>query len=229
VLSTSSLRLRLPLKLPLKRTTWTSATSQSLGNSWLLTPRNGRFVSTKIYNKTAPIFAQCSLLCLQNQDQYAVLGLSALRYRATTEQIKKAHHKKVLRHHPDKKAGAVGDSNDDSFFKCIQKAFDTLINPEKRRQWDSVDPVATAEDDELVPLGKVEPEEFFESWAPLFEREVCNKNENCSSTSFFVQELKYDVGSVTGALQQEPAGSQPWDCRVHQARSRGLLRLLVQL
>jgi DnaJ homolog subfamily C member 2 len=78
----------------------------------------------------------------------------------------------VLKHHPDKKAGAVGDSNDDSFFKCIQKAFETLSNPEKRRQWDSVDPVATAEDDSLVPIGKVEPGEFFETWAPIFEREV---------------------------------------------------------
>lgn len=29
--------------------------------------------------------------------------------------------KKVLKHHPDKKAGAAGDSNDDSFFKCIAK------------------------------------------------------------------------------------------------------------
>lgn len=27
----------------------------------------------------------------------------------------------MLRHHPDKKAGQAGDSNDDAFFKCIQK------------------------------------------------------------------------------------------------------------
>lgn len=29
--------------------------------------------------------------------------------------------RKVLRHHPDKKAGVSGGTNDDSFFKCIQK------------------------------------------------------------------------------------------------------------
>lgn len=57
---------------------------------------------------------------VQNQDHYAVLGLSKYRWRATDEQIKKAHRKKVLKHHPDKKASA-GQNDDDSFFKCIQK------------------------------------------------------------------------------------------------------------
>jgi DnaJ family protein C protein 2 len=52
-----------------------------------------------------------------------VLGLSKYRYKATDEQIKKAHRKKALKHHPDKKAGATGDENDDSFFKCIQKGY----------------------------------------------------------------------------------------------------------
>jgi len=33
------------------------------------------------------------------------------------------------------------NANDDAFFKCIQKAHEVLTNPEKRRQFDSVDPV----------------------------------------------------------------------------------------
>jgi len=57
---------------------------------------------------------------LKNQDHYAVLGLSKYRWRATDDQIKKAHRKKVLKHHPDKKA-AAGAVDDDNFFKCIQK------------------------------------------------------------------------------------------------------------
>ena len=61
-----------------------------------------------------------NVMNVQNQDHYAVLGLSKYRWRATDEQIKKAHRKKVLKHHPDKKASA-GQSDDDSFFKCIQK------------------------------------------------------------------------------------------------------------
>jgi hypothetical protein len=64
--------------------------------------------------------------------------------------------KKVLKHHPDKKAsgpnaapttssiflnGVSQNTNDDAFFKCIQKAHEVLTNTERRRQFDSVDPV----------------------------------------------------------------------------------------
>jgi len=104
----------------------------------------------------------------KSQDHYAVLGLSALRWKATPEQIKIAHRKKVLKHHPDKKAGATGLSNDDSFFKCIAKAHEILSHPEKRRQFDSVD---EAIDDEKVPTGKEKPEKFYSLWGPVFERE----------------------------------------------------------
>jgi DnaJ family protein C protein 2 len=33
----------------------------------------------------------------------------------------RSDRRKVLRHHPDKKASAGGEANDDSFFKCIAK------------------------------------------------------------------------------------------------------------
>ncbi|KAF7312144.1 1-cys peroxiredoxin [Mycena indigotica] len=100
----------------------------------------------------------------KKQDNYRVLGLSHLRWRATPDQIKVAHRKKVLRHHPDKKAqdhtaasslGVTFNTNDDAFFKCIQKAHEVLMNPERRRQFDS---------------GKnVRP--FLPTFAPIFERE----------------------------------------------------------
>src|ERR1700733_6370925 len=87
-----------------------------------------------------------SLLTMhQTQDHYAVLGLSKYRYKATDEQIKKAHRKKVLRHHPDKKAAAGQADENDSFFKCIQRANEILTDPVKRRQWDSVDEAADVE------------------------------------------------------------------------------------
>jgi DnaJ homolog subfamily C member 2 len=83
----------------------------------------------------------------------------------------------VLKHHPDKKAGAVGDSNDDAFFKCIQKANDILTHPEKRRQFDSVDPyydlleadVPTAQQ---VTKSKDPNLAFFKLFSPVFEREA---------------------------------------------------------
>lgn len=113
----------------------------------------------------------------KKQDHYAVLGLSQLRYKATDEQIKIAHRKKVLKHHPDKKAGVAGDSNDDAFFKCIQKAMEVLTNPERRRQFDSVDPDFEASVDDVPTASQVKNAKdpnayFFKTFAPVFEREA---------------------------------------------------------
>lgn len=99
----------------------------------------------------------------KEQDHYLVLGISNLRYKATEEQIKKAYRKKVLKHHPDKKASA-GNTNDDNFFKCIQKAWEVLSDPIRRRQFDSVDPTF----DEYVP-DRCDPEDFYEEFGPVFE------------------------------------------------------------
>ncbi|KAI8141529.1 DnaJ domain-containing protein [Fennellomyces sp. T-0311] len=102
----------------------------------------------------------------KTQDNYAVLGLTKLRYKATEEQIKKAHRRMVLLHHPDKKA----DKNDDAFFKCIAKAYETLMNPVSRRQYDSVD-FGMSYIDEDVPTAKT-PGNFYKLWTPVFEREA---------------------------------------------------------
>lgn len=99
----------------------------------------------------------------KEQDHYLVLGISNLRYKATEEQIKKAYRKKVLKHHPDKKASA-GNTNDDNFFKCIQKAWEVLSDPIRRRQFDSCDPTF----DEYVP-DKCDPEDFYDEFRTVFE------------------------------------------------------------
>lgn len=100
----------------------------------------------------------------KKQDHYAVLGLSKYRYKANDAQIKKAHRKKVLKHHPDKKA-ASGNVNDDAFFKCIQKAMEILSDPIKRRQYDSVDEGAEA----TVPTKKAK--DFYKTWGRAFAAE----------------------------------------------------------
>ncbi|MDI1486096.1 MAG: Zuotin [Ramalina farinacea] len=103
----------------------------------------------------------------KGQDHYAVLGLSKHRWRATESQIKRAHRKKVLRHHPDKKA-AAGSSEDDSFFKCIQKATEVLLDPVKRRQFDSVDEAADVE----PPTKKqAQQSNFYKLWNKVFDSE----------------------------------------------------------
>ncbi|PVU94936.1 hypothetical protein BB560_000782 [Smittium megazygosporum] len=105
----------------------------------------------------------------KQQDHYAILGLSALRYKATPDQITKQYRKKALMHHPDKKiamAGGVANPQFDEYYKCVQKAHNTLIDPVRRRQYDSVDP--------QIPEGypvKVSKKNFFKTYSKIFELE----------------------------------------------------------
>lgn len=104
----------------------------------------------------------------KGQDHYAVLGITKYRWRTTEDQIKRAHRKKVLKHHPDKKA-AAGGTEDDQFFKCIQKATEVLLDPVKRRQFDSVDEAADVE-----PPTKKETQKgnFYKLWGKVFDSEA---------------------------------------------------------
>ncbi|KAK4178253.1 DnaJ domain-containing protein [Triangularia setosa] len=104
----------------------------------------------------------------KQQDHYKVLGLSKYRWKATEEQIKRAHRKKVLKHHPDKKA-AAGRTDDDNFFKCIQKATEVLLDPIKRRQFDSVDEEADVEPPTKKQLQKGN---FYKLWGNVFKSEA---------------------------------------------------------
>jgi DnaJ family protein C protein 2 len=81
----------------------------------------------------------------------------------------------VLKHHPDKKATIAGETNDDAFFKCIQKAMDVLTNPERRRQFDSVDPYYQSLEEDVPTPSQLKGKDyyaFFKGFAPVFEREA---------------------------------------------------------
>lgn len=114
-----------------------------------------------------PLLLQREAKDWKSQDHYAVLGITRYRYRATEEQIKRAHRRKVLKHHPDKKA-AAGGTEDDQFFKCIQKANEVLSDPVRRRQFDSVDEGA-----EVEPPTKKETQKgnFYKLLGKVFEAE----------------------------------------------------------
>jgi molecular chaperone DnaJ len=62
---------------------------------------------------------------------YKVLGVSK---KASAEEIKKAHRKLVRKHHPDRNPD---DPGAEEKFKEIQGAYDTLSDPEKRKQYDA--------------------------------------------------------------------------------------------
>ncbi|KAG6013898.1 hypothetical protein E4U54_006161 [Claviceps lovelessii] len=115
-----------------------------------------------------PMMLQREAKDWKSQDHYKILGLSKYRWKATEEQIKKAHRKKVLKHHPDKKA-AQGRTEDDQFFKCIQKATEVLLDPVKRRQYDSVDEEADVEPPTKKQLQKGD---FYKLWSKVFKSEA---------------------------------------------------------
>ncbi|KAB5546843.1 DnaJ domain-containing protein [Coniochaeta sp. 2T2.1] len=117
-----------------------------------------------------PMMLQREAKDWKSQDHYQVLGLSKYRYKATEDQIKKAHRKKVLKHHPDKKA-ASGRTEDDNFFKCIQKAFEVLLDPVKRRQFDSVDEKADVEPPTKKELQAKNGKNYYKLWNNVFKAE----------------------------------------------------------
>ncbi|XP_073317151.1 uncharacterized protein [Primulina huaijiensis] len=111
----------------------------------------------------------------KQQDHYALLGLSHMRYLATEEQIRKSYREAALRHHPDKRAAlllaeeteAAKQAKKDeieSHFKAIQEAYEVLIDPVRRRIYDSTD-----EFDDEIPCDCAS-HEFFKVFGPAFLR-----------------------------------------------------------
>ncbi|KAF8088847.1 hypothetical protein N665_0528s0005 [Sinapis alba] len=111
----------------------------------------------------------------QQQDHYALLGLSNLRYLATEDQIRKSYREAALKHHPDKMASLLlaeeteeakeaKKEEIESRFKAIQEAYEVLMDPTRRRIFDSTD-----EFDDEVPTDCA-PQDFFKVFGPAFKR-----------------------------------------------------------
>lgn len=111
----------------------------------------------------------------KQQDHYALLGLAHLRFLATEEQIRKSYRETALKHHPDKQAALLLNEKTEeakqakkdeieSHFKTIQEAYEVLIDPVKRRIYDSTD-----EFDDEIPTDCA-PQDFFKVFGPAFMR-----------------------------------------------------------
>ncbi|CAO2841568.1 unnamed protein product, partial [Amaranthus hypochondriacus] len=109
------------------------------------------------------------------QDHYALLGLAHLRYLATEDQIKKSYRDVALKYHPDKQAALllaekseaakqVKKEEIENHFKAIQEAYELLIDPQRRRIYDSTD-----EFDDEIPTDCA-PQNFFKVFGPAFMR-----------------------------------------------------------
>ncbi|KAE8891663.1 hypothetical protein PF005_g5166 [Phytophthora fragariae] len=99
---------------------------------------------------------------------YQQLGLSDIGFDVTDEQVKKAYHRVLIEHHPDK----TGKTENDPNYLAVQKAFTTLMDPQKKRAYDS-----QCDFDEWIPSGneKVaendpqgEGKSFYELYGPVF-------------------------------------------------------------
>lgn len=111
----------------------------------------------------------------QQQDHYALLGLGHLRFLATEDQIRKSYRDMALKHHPDKQASLIlAEATEEakqakkdeieSHFKAIQEAYEVLIDPTKRRIFDSTD-----EFDDDIPTDCA-PQDFYKVFGPAFMR-----------------------------------------------------------
>ncbi|NP_001332867.1 gonidialess A/Zuotin related factor-like protein [Solanum lycopersicum] len=109
------------------------------------------------------------------QDHYALLGLSNLRYLASEDQIRKSYRDAALRHHPDKLASLLlaeeteaakqaKKEEIENHFKAIQEAYEVLMDPVRRRIYDSTD-----EFDDEIPT-ECAPQDFFKVFGPAFLR-----------------------------------------------------------
>ena len=65
------------------------------------------------------------------RDLYSVLEVSR---NATADEIKRAYRKLARKYHPDRNQG---DKESEERFKEVQEAYDTLSDPEKRKQYDA--------------------------------------------------------------------------------------------
>lgn len=113
--------------------------------------------------------------CDKQQDHYALLGLGHLRFLATEEQIRRSYRETALRYHPDKQAAILLAEETDAsknakkeeienHFKSIQEAYEILMDPTKRRIYDSTD-----EFDDEIPT-ECAPQDFFKVFGPAFLR-----------------------------------------------------------
>jgi len=114
-----------------------------------------------------------SELIMENleDDLYHILGLSELGMGATLADIKSAYRRMALQYHPDKQTSTATDP----MWLKVQKAYETLTDPDKKKKYDS-----TLKFDETIPEEAGDIEKFYETFGPVFQRNsIWSVKKNC--------------------------------------------------
>jgi len=101
-------------------------------------------------------------------DLYGILDLTHLTYEAGDGDIKQAYKKLALMYHPDKLGENITEQDKEIWLK-IQNAYETLIDPVKRKRYDSSLPFndTIPREEDIVDISE---EAYYELFEPVFRR-----------------------------------------------------------
>jgi DnaJ family protein C protein 2 len=99
-------------------------------------------------------------------DLYAIMGLEDKTYEAGDADIKAAYRKLAIMYHPDKLGEKITEQDKEIWLK-VQNAYETLIDPAKRKKYDSALPF-----DDIIPSesDNFNDDNFYEIFAAVFNR-----------------------------------------------------------
>ncbi len=150
-----------------------------------------------------PLERQLDLLSLSSEElqEYTYYEILEIPTFASPQQVKKAYHAACLLYHPDK----TGRSEEDYVFLSIKAAFDTLSDDEKRKQYDST----SLHFDDAIPAGGESADEFYETYGPVFERNL-QFNVHMRNTSSSQQHKPPSLGNDKTSIEKVHAFYQYW-------------------
>jgi DnaJ family protein C protein 2 len=101
-------------------------------------------------------------------DLYSILGIEHLTYEAGEGDIKSAYKKLALMYHPDKIGESYSDTDKEVWLK-IQNAYETLVDPVKRKRYDSSLPFNDSIPGE-ADIIDISEEAFYDLFDSVFRR-----------------------------------------------------------